>query len=156
MKSRNAGIPCILFWKLFFYYSLTSLYFLNVVVTSSKRISTSKYDICNHFFEIFWEFFWRIILRNFSWEDFLGEIFWEDFYRRIYVRIFFDGIFLVKFFGEIFWVDFLGGNLWEEIFGRIFFGGEFNKKLFEYWRIRFVCQDFGICQDFGLRKGRKI
>ena len=119
--------------------------------------TSSKCDICNHFFEIFWEFFWRIILRIFFDGIFHERIFWEKFFGRIFIGGFgwiYGRIFLVKFFEEIFWEDFLGRNLWDEIFGWIFWG-EFNKKLLEYWRNWFVCQDFGICQDFGLRKGRK-
>ena len=78
-------------------------------ITSSKRISTSKCDVCNHFSWNFLEFFWNNL-------GILLEFFW-----RIFLEDFFDGIFLVEFFGR----HFLGGFFWENFFGRIFLGGIF-------------------------------
>ena len=92
--------------------------------TSLKRISTSKCDICNHFFfdlgGNFFGFLWNFL------EDFFDKIFLVEFFvRNFFWRIFFDGIFLVVFFGR----NFLGRN---------FLGGyfleEFYKNLFAYER----------------------
>ena len=101
-------------------------------ITSSKRISTSKCDICNsNFFgnfleDLFGGFFWRI---------FLEEVFIGTFLEEFFGGIFLEKLFWIKNFGG-FLEDFLGGFFWED-----FLGGYFGRnslftlvKLFEYGR----------------------
>ena len=87
--------------------------------TSSKRISTSKCDVCNYFLSNFLGCFLNFFA---IFLQFLGN----------FSGGFFEGIILVEFF-EIFcedfvWEDFLGGFLGG------FFWEEFNTKLLEYGR----------------------
>ena len=84
-------------------------------------------------------------------------VFWK------FLGIYLEDCFLEDLFGvlmEFFLWNFFGEILWEDFWGKIFLGGIFgrnsSKKLFEYGRKWYVCQDFGFCQDFGLRKGRKV
>ena len=111
------------------------------VHTSSKRISTSKCDICNYYFlETFWEFF----------GNFFG-IFLEDFFGGF----FFDGIFLVEFLGR----NFLGGFFWEDFF-RGFFGEDFlgrnsTKSYYNIEGIDLFVNILVFVKILYLRKGRK-
>ena len=77
-------------------------------------------------------------------------IFWGIFWN--FFGNFSVGVFWEKFFGRIF----LGGYCREDFYGRNFLGGffweEFSKKLFEYWRKWFVCQDLVLKER---KEGRK-